>query len=97
MDNRKTGSTTYLEVVSTTTSIGTLPGTKGVGAAPVVEVEAAILLEGASGQVAPVVAGMLLGVAMVISVGRALESRSIKPSLVVMSARRSISRGEGYM
>lgn len=86
------GATTYLEG-RLLGAEGTLAvAAEGVGAAPFVEVEAAILLEGATGQAIPVEAGVLLRVATVVNVRGALESRSIQPSLELWSARWSISR-----
>lgn len=72
--------TAYLECIVTCT---TLSGRKGVSALPVIEVEAAITAEGAYREAAPVKASRLLTTAVVIRVARALEARSIKPSLMV--------------
>jgi hypothetical protein len=51
---------------------------------PVVEIEAAIVVERAGREATPVKAVRLIVVAMVVRVARALEGRGIKPSLMVV-------------
>lgn len=75
-----TGSVTYLERTPTKT---TLAGREGVGTVPVIEVEAAILLEGACRETSPVKAATLIRIAVVVRVPGALERGGIKPSLVI--------------
>ena len=71
--------TAYLE--STATPPVTLGGREGVGAVPVVEVEAAIAAEGAGREAAPVEAARLISVALIVRVAGALVGRGVKPAL----------------